>query len=165
MLGRLIRLVIGGFAVAFGSALGGAAIARRRVASVGAPDDDEIALAAILGPVEFESHARAFRGGSMLMWFGGGDVDLRGASLDPVGARLLVRTLFGGGRIIVPESWNVDLRVRAVFGGSTDLRPAVERAPDAPTLVIDGWAVFGGFAVFATRPEEDRTPPSEPDEV
>jgi hypothetical protein len=164
MLGRSIRLAIGGFVVAFGLALGGAAIARRRIASVGTPEDDEIALAAILGPVEFESHAIAFRGGSLLCWFGGGDVDLRGATLDSTGARLLARALFGGGRIIVPETWIVDLHVRAIFGGGADVRPAIERAPDAPRLVIEGWAAFGGFGVFASRPEVDESDPPEPDE-
>ena len=121
--------------------------------SVGNEESNEVALTAILEPLAFESHATAFKGGSMLTWFGGGDVDLRGVRLDPAGATLTIRTLFGGGRLLVPESWNVDLRVVAVFGGSADVRPAYDRAPDAPTLVIEGFAVFGGFAVMSANPE------------
>lgn len=155
MIGRLIRLVFGGFFLALTSAIVGAAVGRRRIPSVGTEEDNEVALAAILSPVEFESHATAFRGGSVLLWFGGGDVDLRGVMLDPAGARLTVRAIFGGGRLIVPETWNVDLRMRAIFGGSSDVRPAFERAPDAPHLVVDGLTLFGGLAIFSSKPEID----------
>ena len=155
MIGRLIRWVVGGAVLAVGASVVGAAIAKQRIPSVGTGEDDEIALAAILAPVEFESHATAFRGGSVLLWFGGGDIDLRGVRLDPAGARLTVRTIFGGGRLIVPETWQVDLHSRAVFGGSSDMRPAFDRAPDAPRLVVDGINVFGGLAVFASKPEID----------
>jgi predicted membrane protein len=153
MIGRLIRWIVGGFLLALTTALAGAAIAMRRITSVGTETDDEVALAAIFGPLAFESHAASFRGGTVLLWFGGGDLDLRGATLDPGGGHLAVRMIFGGGRIIVPESWDVDLRVRAIFGGAADVRPAFERAPDAPRLIVDGFALFGGFAVFSSKPE------------
>ena len=152
-MGRLIRWTFGGLIVAMGSLLASAAVAKRRLPSVGTEESNEVALTAILEPIEFESHATAFKGGSLLTWFGGGDVDLRGVRLDPAGATLTVRILFGGGRLIVPETWNVDLQLRAVFGGSADVRPAFERAPDAPTLVVDGFAVFGGFAIMSSMPE------------
>jgi hypothetical protein len=153
LVGRFIRTIGGGFILALGSALVGAAVAKRHIPSVGTEEDDEIALAAILAPVEFESHATAFRGGTVLLWFGGGDVDLRGVMLDPGGASLTVRAIFGGGRLIVPETWDVDLRMRGIFGGSADVRPAFER--DAPHLIVEGWTVFGGLAVFASKPEID----------
>ena len=162
-MGRLIRWTLGGLIVAMGSLLAGAAIAKQRLPSVGNEESNEVALTAILEPLEFESHATAFKGGSLLTWFGGGDVDLRGVRLDPGGATLTVKTLFGGGRLFVPESWNVDLRVRAVFGGSADIRPAYERAPDAPTLVVDGFAVFGGFAVMSANPEIEAIDADTPD--
>jgi predicted membrane protein len=152
-MGRLIRWTIGGLIVTMGSLLAGAAVAKRRIPSVGNAESNEVALTAILEPLEFESHSTAFRGGSLLTWFGGGDLDLRGVRLDPAGATLTVRTLFGGGRLLVPESWNVDLRVVAIFGGSADVRPAYDRAPDAPTLIVDGVAIFGGFAIMSSKPE------------
>lgn len=155
MIGRLFRLVLGGLVLAFGSSLVGAAVAKRRLPSVGTDVDDEVALTAILAPVEFESHATAFRGGSVLLWYGGGDLDLRGVRLDPAGARLTVRAIFGGGRLIVPETWNVDMEMLAVFGGCTDARPAFDRAPDAPHLTIDGLCLFGGVVVFSSKPEVD----------
>jgi hypothetical protein len=155
VIGRLIRLVVGGFCLGLGAAIVGATVARQRIPSVGTAQDDEVALAAILSPLAFESQSTAFRGGSVLLWFGGGDVDLRGARLDPAGARLTVRGIFGGGRLIVPETWDVELRMLSIFGGNADVRPAVERAPDAPHLVVDGLTVFGGLAIFASKPEAD----------
>ena len=148
---RFIRLVLGGFLVGLAAAIVGAVVTKRRVASVGTETDDEVALVAIFEPLEFESHALAFRGGSVLLWFGGGDLDLRGVRLDPGGAHLTIRTIFGGGRLLVPESWDVDLRVRALFGGVGDARPAFERAPDAPHLLVDGLAIFGGFGILSAK--------------
>ncbi len=150
---RIIRLIVGGSFLALLATIVGAGVAKRRVPSVGTDTDDEVALVAIFEPLEFESHSLAFRGGTALLWFGGGDLDLRGVRLDPGGARLTVRTIFGGGRLLVPEDWNVELRVRALFGGVADVRPAFERAPDAPHLLVDGLAVFGGFGIFSAKPE------------
>jgi len=155
MIGRLIRVVLGATIVALGASVLGAVVAKPRIPSVGTQDDNDVALAAILTPIEFESHATSFRGGSVLLWFGGGDVDLRGVRLDPAGAHLTVRAIFGGGRLIVPETWDVELHTRSVFGGSADMRPAFDRAPDAPRLVVDGLALFGGLAVFSSKPELD----------
>ena len=155
MIGRLVRLVLGATVVALGASVLGAVVAKPRIPSVGTEDDNDVALAAILTPIEFESHATSFRGGSVLLWFGGGDVDLRGVRLDPAGAHLTVRAIFGGGRLIVPETWDVELQTKSVFGGSADMRPAFDRAPDAPRLVVDGLALFGGLAVFSSKPELD----------
>jgi hypothetical protein len=139
-----------------------ARIARDRIVSIGGPDSDEIDLAAVLQPIALDSRARAFRGGRVLAWFGGVDVDLRGATLDPTGARLTFRAIFGGGRVIVPAEWRVSIQVISVFGGAVDARSAEERGGDSPLLVIDGLAVFGGVAVVSEKPEETKAAPSSP---
>ena len=90
--------------------------------STGGPDSDEVALAAIFDSVDLESRATSFRGGSLLCWFGGGTVDLRGATLDPAGARLTIRAIFGGGLLVVPDDWQVDLKVIGIMGGVGDSR-------------------------------------------
>jgi hypothetical protein len=114
---------------------------------------DEIELTAIFESVEFKSTASAFRGGNLDFRFGGGSVDLRGATLDPAGATLHTTAVFGAGQILVPESWAVETRVSGV-GGVGDARPS---APDAavdgaPTLVIEGTVAFGGFGIMSTDP-------------
>lgn len=143
-----VRLLVGFILFTIGGAL--VALSRReQSARPEDPEADEIDLAAVMAPLAYRSHARAFRGGRCLTWYGGGVIDLRGATLDPAGATVRVRCLFGGGQLVVPEGWDVRLRVLPIFGGCADSRPRVERGPDAPRLTIEGLTVFGGFAVMS----------------
>lgn len=137
--------------------IGGAIAAlreRRRVVPAPAPEADEIELRAIFEPMHFQSRASGFRGGTIQCWYGGGVVDLRDAVLDPAGARLDIRAVFGGGQLIVPETWNVTSNVVGI-GGVGDTRPRVERPADAPHLTIDGYVLFGGYAVMTEVPEDE----------
>ena len=129
----------------------GAKFARRAVPSRGDEESDELSLVAVFDGIELKSRAKAFRGGSMLAWFGGIEVDLRGAELAP-GARLSAHTLFGGIEIKAPPSWRVESNVKALAGG-VDARMPAQGNPDAPVLTLEGMAVFGGIDVSA---EEDR---------
>ena len=88
---------------------------------------------AIFEPIAFESHATRFRGGQVELWYGGGIIDLRNATLDPAGATLRVRTVFGGSQLLVPEDWQVTTRVVGI-GGAGDGRPRIDRAPEPALL-------------------------------
>ena len=89
---RALSLVtLGGFAGFAASA----AVLRRALPSRGDAESDEVALVAIYNGIDLKSRAEAFRGGSMLAWFGGIAVDLREATLAPR-AHLSVNSLFGG---------------------------------------------------------------------
>jgi hypothetical protein len=149
-MGRVIRRLLG-IALLASIASGIAAfIAKRQLVSIGEPEDDEIALVAIFGPLQFASTASAFRGGTVLAWYGGGEVDLRGATLDPAGARLTVKAMFGGAQLVVPDDWQVEFQLVGILGGAGDTRPAKGRLDDAPRLVIDGFAAFGGVGVTSS---------------
>lgn len=124
-----------------------AALMKRVLPSRGNEESDELALVAIFDGVRLESRAPAFRGGSMLAWFGGIDVDLREAEL-ATDARLSVTALFGGISIRVPEGWRVESSVRTLAGG-VDVRATDGDVSDAPTLRLVGLAAFGGVAVGA----------------
>ena len=108
---------------------------------------NEIDLAAIFDTVNARSTARAFRGGDILVWYGTGTLDLREATLDPAGAHLRVRTMFGGLELIVPRSWPVELDSRSILGGVGDARDPARLDPAAPTLWLDVQAMFGGVGV------------------
>jgi hypothetical protein len=138
------------------SAIGALAalVVRRRVVPVDDPEANEVRLTAILGPMMFESTAPAFRGGRLDCWYGGGVVDLRKATLDPAGATLRVRAIFGGGQIIVPADWRVETSVVGL-GGIGDARDQVEPAVDAPTLTVEGVALFGGFGIQSELSAEE----------
>src|SRR5436305_299818 len=87
--------------------MGAARVMKRAVPSIGDAESDEVALAAIFDGVELKSRARAFKGGSMLAWFGGIEADLREAELAP-GARLSVHALFGGIEVQTPPAWRIE---------------------------------------------------------
>ena len=146
---RALSLVTLGVFAGFVAA---AAALRRVLPSRGDAGSDEVALVAVLNGVQLKSRATAFRGGTMLAWFGGIAVDLREATLAP-GAHLSVHTLCGGIAVRVPAGWRLESTVQTVAGG-VDVRAAAE-SPDAPTLTLDGFALFGGIAVGARSPTGD----------
>jgi hypothetical protein len=149
---RLLALFTGGLMLASVVGLFAARAAKERIEAVDAPDADEIRLAAIFEPMSFRSTATRFRGGTVDCWYGGGVIDLREAILDPGGARLDVRAVFGGAQIVVPATWRVDSKVVGI-GGVGDGRPPVEDEAEAPHLTIEGLAIFGGFGVTSELPE------------
>jgi len=150
---RVVSLVLLGWFMFLVGALVYAAANRREVEPPD-PGADEVDLVATFGPLEFRSEAGHFRGGSVTTWFGGGEVDLRDAVLDPDGATLRLNALFGGGNLVVPETWNVESKIVGI-GGVGDGRGQVERASDAPTLRLEGTAIFGGWGITAA-PARDR---------
>lgn len=151
-LGRLVAALLIGLFV-FVLAAMGLAFAKRREVVPQAPDADEVDLVASFGPLDYKSTSSAFRGGSVQTWFGGGVVDLRQATLDPMGATIEVNALFGGGNLVVPEEWNVETKIAGI-GGIGDARPQRDRSPEAPTLRVEGIALFGGWGITSEPADE-----------
>jgi hypothetical protein len=120
---------------------------RHALPSRGDEVSDEVALVAVMDGVDLESRAQSFRGGTMLAWFGGVAVDLRAATLAP-GAKLTTSALFGGVAIKVPPGWRIEHTARAFAGGVAVDAPDPDD-PDAPTLVVEATAGFGGVAIKA----------------
>ncbi len=122
-----------------------AAFAKRAVPSRGDAESDELALVAIFDGIELKSKAAAFKGGSMLAWFGGIAVDLSEAQLaSGAPARLSLRTFVGGIAVKTPPSWRIEGKVTSLVGGAKTNGSAV---PDAPVLIVEGVALIGGVAV------------------
>lgn len=145
MLTRLVRTVLVLLAGALGGFVGAAAALRGWLPSRGDETSDEVTLATILDGVQLASRSTAFRGGSILAWFGGVELDLTGATVAP-GARLNVRALFGGVMVKVPSTWRIDAETQAFLGG-IDVPESDADDPAAPTLVIRASSVMGGVAV------------------
>lgn len=132
---------------AFAGIVGAASFVKHVMPSRGDQESDEVALVAIFDGVALKSRAKAFRGGSMLAWFGGVAVDLREAQLAP-DARISAHSLFGGIAIRIPRGWRVESTAKALSGGVAIDAPDPDD-PAAPTLALDGFALFGGIAVGA----------------
>ena len=154
-IGRAIGVVVAGTLFASIVAAIAAVMMKGKLPRVDDPDADEVHLVAIFEPLSFASRASAFRGGTFDAWYGGGVIDLRDATLDPAGATLQVRTIFGGAQLVVPESWKVSTQAVSIFGGMGDARPATELADDAPRLTLSGFALFGGLGITSEVSDQD----------
>ena len=78
--------------------------AKRRIGPNTMESADDIAASAIFGPLDYHSTATSLRGGTLELWYGGGVLDLRDATLAPEGATLNVKVVFGGGQVLVPAT-------------------------------------------------------------
>ena len=150
---KFIASLIGLFWLLMTAGAVAALMAKRRLVPLEDEDGDEVRIVAIFGPMAFHSTATAFRGGTIDCWYGGGVVDLRDAVLDPAGARLEIRAIFGGGQILIPDGWRVESMVSGV-GAARDMRPTRDRPGDAPVLSLEGVVLFGGFGVSSDMPQE-----------
>jgi len=146
MFKNIIRLVVVGWIASMVAGAVAAMQARRRIGPNTMETADDIAASAIFGPLDYHSTATSLRGGTLELWYGGGVLDLRDATLAPEGATLKVKVVFGGGQVLVPADWKVVANVSGL-GGVQDVREAKGYAVDAPTLTITGTVIAGGFAV------------------
>ncbi len=147
---RLLRTLLVFKLGAYAGVAAAAALMKRALPSRGDETSDEVALVAIFSGVNLRSRASAFRGGSMLSWFGGIAVDLREAQLAPE-CRLEVTSLLGGIAIRIPPGWSVESNVRTLAGGVA-IDAAKPENGDTPKLVLEGTALLGGVAVGAKPP-------------
>ncbi|MFI5104823.1 MAG: LiaF domain-containing protein, partial [Terriglobales bacterium] len=102
-------------------------------------------VVAIWGGGEYRIRARDFRGGDLVAFMGGFDVDLREADIDGDQAVINVTAFMGGGVIRVPETWAVSMQVGAFMGGHS--LKAREGSKPTKTLIVKGIAVMGGIEV------------------
>jgi predicted membrane protein len=100
---------------------------------------------AVWGGGEYRIRAKDFRGGDLVAFMGGFDVDLRDADIQGNEAIINVNCLMGGGVIRVPETWAVSMRVAAFMGGHS--LKAREGPQPTKTLIVRGLAIMGGVEV------------------
>jgi predicted membrane protein len=119
-----IILILIGLRVIFG-----ARIFRSTATRAGSTDENTIVATAIFGGSETAITSQQFAGGQATALFGGIDLDLRQARLDPGGAVLNVTALFGGVEIIVPPGWHVVTRGTPILGSLENKAAAGQRRP------------------------------------
>jgi hypothetical protein len=145
---RVLVRVGTGVALFYGTLAAAAFVLRWRIKSEGDETSDELALAAVARGAELRSRATALRGGSARAIMGGLQLDLRGATLDPAGARLELSAVFGGIQVNVPPDWNVEVvRSRSLLGGVAHPPPTDIGAGPAPLLELYCRAVLGGIDI------------------
>jgi len=119
--------------------------ARRQDTETGSGLSPHLNVLAIWGGGEYRIRAKDFRGGDLVAFMGGFDVDLREADIEGNEAVITVNALMGGGVIRIPETWAVSMRVTAFMGGHS--LKAREGLQPQKTLVVRGIAIMGGVEV------------------
>lgn len=115
---------------------------------------DDFTLVALMDGRNFESVSSHLRSGRVIAGMGGVDIDLRQALLDPEGARLSLRVLAGGARVLVCKAWRVEVDQRVLGGAAQIETPDPTTLPDgAPILHIDALVVGGGLVVANAESE------------
>lgn len=97
----------------------------------------------ILGPLNRKVTSAHFRGGRIVAILGGGEVDLRNATMEGAEIPLEITAILGGIKLIVPTQWGVVPRGTAILGGfNNQAKPG-----DGGTLEIAGAAILGGVDI------------------
>lgn len=99
----------------------------------------------VFGGGDKNINSQQFQGGKLTHIFGGSKVDFTRAKLAPGKNYLEVVMIFGGTKLIVPESWDIKIEVTSVFGGFSDKRvKTIVVSESDRSLHISGVNVFGG---------------------
>lgn len=145
---KLLKKIFVGLFVFSAAACGSVLYARKKLPSFGAPEDDHFAVVAAMDGIKHSSESDGLVEGSALALFGGVELDLTNAVAGPA-AHLRLRSVFGGIDVVVPDSWRVEVAGRSVMGGVANLTAPDDVTPDAPVLLVDAIAVFGGIEIHA----------------
>jgi predicted membrane protein len=101
-------------------------------------------ILAILGVRKEVVTSRSYRGGRIIAFMGGCELDLRDADMENVPAELEIIAIWGGVEIKVPEGWEVTGNVLPIMGGA-DIR--TKAAPGGRKLIVNGVVIMAGVDI------------------
>ena len=122
---------------------------RHKTIGAGGDSDNYIDLLNFFGGGKRKITSANFLGGKVTSIFGGSELDLTESDINEIVPTIDVFTLFGGTKLIVPASWDVQVDVISIFGGFDDKRGPVSITENGNqrVLKIKGMAIFGGGEV------------------
>lgn len=123
-----------------------AQVAKRMLPAYGDDDSDVFAAVAAMDGAEIANRSDSFRAGSGTSVMGGMTIDLTEADFT-TSATLELTAVAGGIEVTVPADWRVEMTSSVFAGGTENLTDPDGAAADAPLLVVDARAYFGGIAV------------------
>ena len=89
-----------------------------------------------------------FKGGDITAIFGGSEFNFKDAQLSPDGCSIDVFTMFGGSKLIIPDTWVVKSDMFSIFGGFNDKRAIKpDETEPANVLYLKGAVIFGGMEI------------------
>ena len=112
-------------------------------------EDSGLNHVAIFGGFNKRVTAQNFRGGKLISFCGGYQIDLRKAGMEGDTAIIEAIAIMGGGEIKVPENWQVSMDGIGIFGGYSDESTQQPPPPGVPQkrLIVKGVAILGGVVV------------------
>jgi predicted membrane protein len=129
----------------------GVNLARQAVRRQNTPRDDDssrLNIFAVLSGVKRASSAGRFRGGDIVAFMGGGQLDLRQATIASGEEAVLdIVAVMAGLEVWVPPGWAVSTPLVPVMGGVEDKRLPPLTTTDAPPprLILRGFVLMGGI--------------------
>lgn len=110
-------------------------------------DEEYININSVFGGVKKFIVSKNFKGGSVVTFMGGAELNLQQADIQhPV--ILELNNVFGGTKLVVPSNWDVKNEVTAIFGGVDDKRNPSTLTPEpGKTVLIKGTSLFGGIEI------------------
>ncbi|MGZ5285530.1 MAG: LiaF transmembrane domain-containing protein [Flavisolibacter sp.] len=107
---------------------------------------DVIDVTAIFGGVKKNILTKQFKGGEIVTFMGGADINLTQTDFQ---GKVIIDcfNMFGGTKLIVPADWDVQSQVVAIFGGVDDKRPPAASVDPNKVLFLDGTCLFGGVEI------------------
>ena len=121
-------------------------VAKRMLPAYGDETSDVFAAVAAMDGAEVVNKSDSFRAGSGSAVMGGMTIDLTEAGIS-TSATLELTAVAGGIDVTVPASWRVEMASTVFAGGIENLTDPDAVADDAPLLLVDARAYFGGIAV------------------
>jgi predicted membrane protein len=104
----------------------------------------------ILGVRKEKITARNYRGGRIIAFMGGCELDLTQADMENLPAELEIVAIWGGVEIKVPEGWEVTGNILPIMGGA-DIR--TKAAPGGRKLLVNGVVVMAGVEIKSVAQE------------
>ncbi|MFO7574825.1 MAG: DUF5668 domain-containing protein [Bacteroidales bacterium] len=125
---------------------GGQRVSRKLFHRSDSGSDDFLDMINVFSGSDRQIMSNNFAGGEITCVFGGNKIDLTKSTLAPGVSELEVTCVFGGTEIIVPEDWNVVLKITPILGGFSDERKFSPGRTFDPgrQLTIKGTVIFGG---------------------
>ena len=108
-------------------------------------NEDFINEVVIFGQLQKTVKSENFKGGTIVMVFGSGDVDLSQVKTTEKSINIEFVAVFGGGRLIIPKNWRVNSQGTAILGGY-DSR--ISGGEGETTLNIKGVAILGSVEII-----------------
>lgn len=111
--------------------------------------ESQFDLVAVFGGVKRRITSQNFKGGSVMTFCGGFQIDLTQANIEGESATINASSCMGGGEIRVPYSWVIDMQGLPLFGGFVDETHQSEETDPAKKkrLFVKGTTLMGGIVV------------------